>query len=1116
MRLMSVRRGLLAVALSLLALAGPAISSASADQTISTKIAWRITDTTVTLQADVATDGFQSVCAMAYGAAGATPAQMTLTPYKRCNDGLNNWDLTGLTPGTAYQFWAVICSDDGGCVEDSKIEDLAGKKTFMTSLARTTAATQVTAGTARLNGQANPGGSGMQAYFVYGRDPALVAQASATALPAGLSQTPPVDLGSGTATVDVSQAISGLEPGAAYAYRLVTRVADTTLRWHVNGAVQTFTTPSPPPAVCPHGGDMQTGTAVPGTRFRVSGCWSGFPGSGTYTGHGTVRINGVQYAPREAAGTLTIITATRRIATSGPVSIMVGPLPMRSVQQPAISTTYAASDQKYSLGAVDPGSALFGLRLRGGLAVTPTGTGSDVAITVELPALMGGVTGEARAVVTDAAQITSGIVRVGNFEIGPLTMPGVTLTYERAGGKDTWDGLANLILPILNVGIVGEITITDGKLARLAGTFANLNIPLGPTGVTLGAINFETAFNPLFIGGGVYLSAGPSIAGFSLLGIDGQLRMGFNSDVTLEGVPGIPRKLEVKNVPFYMWASAKAQLFGQSFLEVGDANLAIYAMRPTPLVTFWGSLGPDLSTGKCGKGGKSKTFQITAKFSVRGSFYGKQFNFGAGGRTKIRALCLTLIDVGADALVSSKGFGICGKFGSLKVGVGTTWPKKWSVSQYVKNTKVFTGLAGNKCSLSKYEQVYTIPTGDGSAPTGNSTPKAPNSGSAPKAQAAQAAAARERRVRIAGGRQTVLQIRGRGGPPHITVRGPGGFVAHGNKDTGSGRKSRWIILPDPETNVTTVALAPRRAGTYRIVRRPGSPAITRISSARELPDPRLRTRVTGKGRTRTIRFSVRRIRGQRLEFREQGAAGDRLLRSTRRTRGTIRYRLRDGAAGPRAIVVRIVQDGTLRHIRTVKRFQGPRPLAARRVGGLDVRRSGSTVTASWKPLGAKPDHYRVTADTTDGRKILVSPIPGQRKASRATKAVVADVPADVDVRFHVSSVTATEKVSKPMVASTESLRVSGGTLRVKGTTARVKVRCYAAAARCAGTLTLRTEGRNARTHGRKAYSVRSGSSATLSIPLSRQARRTLARRGRLKAVAVSGWTTKTDLTLRRR
>jgi len=113
-------------------------------------------------------------------------------------------------------------------------------------LANTTAATNPTSTGITLNAVVNPKGLATTAWFEYSKDPALASNVIAT-----VHQS----MGSGTVNIDnVTQAITGLDPGATYSYRVVANNSEGTTQ----GTIYTFSTLPLPTATTIDAGTILT------------------------------------------------------------------------------------------------------------------------------------------------------------------------------------------------------------------------------------------------------------------------------------------------------------------------------------------------------------------------------------------------------------------------------------------------------------------------------------------------------------------------------------------------------------------------------------------------------------------------------------------------------------------------------------------------------------------------------------------------------------------------------------------------------------------------------------------------------------------------------------------
>jgi hypothetical protein len=211
-----------------------------------------IRGTSATLGASVNPQGSATTAYFIYGT-DPTLTTGTMTASQGIGGGTTSVTVTaalsGLTPGTTY-YDRVVATNAGGTTPGAI-------DTFSTpALPATTTVTakDITGTTATLAGSVNPQGSATTAYFVYGTDPTLATGTT----------TPAPSIGSGTSPVVVTAALTGLQAGTTYYFRIVaTSAAGTT-----PGVIASFSTPAPPPAVTVTSAQWQTASFVIGKKTK--------------------------------------------------------------------------------------------------------------------------------------------------------------------------------------------------------------------------------------------------------------------------------------------------------------------------------------------------------------------------------------------------------------------------------------------------------------------------------------------------------------------------------------------------------------------------------------------------------------------------------------------------------------------------------------------------------------------------------------------------------------------------------------------------------------------------------------------------------------------------------
>jgi hypothetical protein len=227
-----------------------------------------VTTTTATLNGSVDPSGRPTTWYFEYG---TSTSYGTKTPVKDAGSGSGaiavSAGVSGLRTGRTYHVRLVATSDAG----TSRGSD----KSFFTSAApavTTKAASSVKDTTATLNGSVNPNGQAATVYFEYGTSTAYGAK------------TPVASAGSGTATKNMSAAVSGLTGGATYHFRVVATNATGTTA----GTDLTFATAGKPvPRTGTPSGVTETSATLTGTVDPDGHTTSWYFEYGTSTRYGT-------------------------------------------------------------------------------------------------------------------------------------------------------------------------------------------------------------------------------------------------------------------------------------------------------------------------------------------------------------------------------------------------------------------------------------------------------------------------------------------------------------------------------------------------------------------------------------------------------------------------------------------------------------------------------------------------------------------------------------------------------------------------------------------------------------------------------------------------------------
>jgi hypothetical protein len=303
----------------------------------------------------------------------------------------------------------------------------------------------------------------------------------------------------------------------------------------------------------------------------------------------------------------------------------------------------------------------------------------------------------------------------------------------------------------------------------------------------------------------------------------------------------------------------------------------------------------------------------------------KGFNVEAAAQTYLLGVQLSR----AEVLASTVGLAGCGQVLWLRAGFGYRWAGR-----------VLT-VMGQSCDVGPY-----------------------------RATRARVAQAGPTRLAFDGDDPVVIRIDGDGGAPDVALTGPGGFrITTPLVPSGAPGDARHILLQDEENDATYVALRKPR-GSWSLEPMPGSAPIRGVQTADVLKPAKVSARVTGRGAARTLSWRLRPQPGQRVRFVEDGPDVKRVLTTTTRANGRVRFQPGFGSRGTRSVVAIVEQNGLPRDTITVARYTAPAPARPQRPRRLRAKRRGSAVVVSWRP-GRGAASQRVVVRRPRGRRDLV-------------------------------------------------------------------------------------------------------------------------------------------------
>lgn len=306
---------------------------------------------------------------------------------------------------------------------------------------------------------------------------------------------------------------------------------------------------------------------------------------------------------------------------------------------------------------VGTGNTLLGLRLARDLdEVLLTDRGMEFPATLKLglaAGLLADAAGSADIELVDGQGMTITDLR---FRIGRIAIPGVgglnsfRVTYSER--DDAWGGGFDLDLGDLFPGLdfAATVSATTGVPTSMRLEVEPLNIPLGQTGIVLQSVRAGFILDPLTLSGGAGVTAGPQIAGASIIRANGDLTIALEPNFRMEA-GGSVRILPV---------GSNELANGSMDFVLDSSGLISLRSRAEYRAT---ALGLGVSANIHGDGAYSSTSNA--------------FNIGAGATGRLELGFLGGVDViELGAVVSSDGWGTCGPvFPFVSAGIGQEWDR---------------------------------------------------------------------------------------------------------------------------------------------------------------------------------------------------------------------------------------------------------------------------------------------------------------------------------------------------------------------------------------------------------------------------------------------------------
>jgi uncharacterized delta-60 repeat protein len=533
-----------------------------------------------------------------------------------------------------------------------------------------------------------------------------------------------------------------------------------------------------------------------------------------------------------------------------------------------------------------------------------------VSLPVQLPKPFNRVTGDLKI----AASMERGVVFDGLAIRAREFALGPLLVRDfvvtYSASFDAWEGKALFVLPFpQRYGAGGGVGFKGGAFAHAEAEINGLNVPIAKA-VFLQRVKFGLGVNPLQLTGGIGISAGPSVLGAAAVQIDGNLLWRL-PDPPVPGILRADGQVRVIEIPI---AEGFLQYTTDGRFDLGGR--VQYGLKPFLYI----------SAGMSAYVTSDGQFQAMADGEMCGFVFGP--------------LC-----PGAKALVNTEWLAACGKveiaFEELAGGFAHRWGDD--------GIDFFEG-----CDLGAYQ---TPPS-----------PPAANRLLAHRELLENTVAFDPPDARVVAVRATGVG----GAIPKIRVDGPGGLTVSSSPTEGAVRQGPFVLAEDP-SGATVILIARPPAGRWTVTSLPGSADVAAVTVATALPAPQVRASVTGTGQKRTLRYTVKPQKGQRVKFAERRPkTGEATLfaplGNATGASGNIAFTPATGPAGQREVVAIVEQDGRPRTSIVVARYTAPAPLRPAAPKQARARRAGAAVVVRFaRASGAT--RYVVELVTGTGRRL---------------------------------------------------------------------------------------------------------------------------------------------------
>jgi hypothetical protein len=698
-----------------------------------------------------------------------------------------------------------------------------------------------------------------------------------------------------------------------------------------------------PAGSAPVGSEQCTEQTVKVGIVSAKGCFT--VSNNRYTSTGEVDVNGFKVDPSargsDPGATVTIDKGTQHFTTGGKkVSFTAPPLNFGIVPLdfniPAEGELHLGDYAYTHSGAVGNVATLLNIAAGLSAPVTLSDGAGEVVVSIQAKGLLSlidkdqaiGITAEVKP--DEGAVFDGAEIELSGVKIGPIELEKLEATFRTSGN---WGGTVDLVFPrgggqTFKVG--GQIHFADGKFKDVGLTINGLEIPLG-SGLIMDRLGGTFSLQPVALSANTEIYWGRKVTIFgrevSLFDLTGNVALGSSGQAV------------------FLKVDANMRIIGA---QIANGSIALFLG-----VNGGGGASANISAGIGLPSFSNDPSQPTYVGLSLGGWMGVvngQGKYDFDGSGKIKAIGIDLLD--GEITISDIGLAVCWKIIGVPGGVGGRWGQP------------INPFGFNNCGIEAFKE-----------------PKPFNIDS-------RAAGARARAAFELDNRPQVVRVKGRGGAPRFTLRRADGRRVETIPGTESrGRKGRdWAVMHSEETEETFVVLRNPR-GRWTLTEEPGSPAVTKVTTAHPAPMPRnVRADVTGRGRHRTLRWSAQRLGNHKLVFEEIMPGGHRRpILTTSKARGSYRFLPHQTHFGPRRLRVRIQHGLGSRGTEIVDRYhvaRPPAPVGLKAPARVRARRVGHRVIVDFSRVpGARG--YEVSVVTANGRVRYV-----RRVGRNARRAVI--------------------------------------------------------------------------------------------------------------------------------